>query len=389
VIRAAEWYVGSQVKIAKPFWDANFGRFIYTYHMPTKRAVLGISWTQARAIMVLLGAYELTGEQRYLAAARLGGEYIRNLQVLDPRDPRCYGAIREEVPTSWYVNVRDSAEAACGLMHLYRITKHEEYLYRARLWANWFLANCLDESGWPIGKLYLYENKPAGEARFYQAGGAHVFYYLHNATGWSTYVERGLLPLVDGLLERFVRDDGAIITTSDDAHHGTRQAREAGVAVNDDGAGTAMLVGYAATKRQRYLDAAVRYGRYLVKQDIPELWAALGGRMIFLYDLARVARDKQFSQWADARVEELLTRQQLETDDPLARGGFIGEDEPPQWYCGGKGDQYVVNRATAYSALALMRCHGQITGPYYGADRWDVAVEAPARDPALCALIPE
>ncbi|MFQ6048725.1 MAG: hypothetical protein ACE5K7_05115 [Phycisphaerae bacterium] len=332
VLDAADWYVNSQVRMAKPFWDANHGRFIYTYHMPSKQAVLGISWTQARAIMVLLGAYELSGQDRYLAAARLGGEYIRNLQILDARDPRRYGAIREEVPCSWYVNVRDSMEAASGLMHLYRITRQPDYLYRVRLWANWYFANCLGPDGWPVLKVYLYEDRVEDQAKFFQAGGAHVFYYLYKATGWSDYLRRGLLPLVDGLLGRFVRDDGAIAVFHDDPHHGTRGGAEPGVAVNDDGAGTAMLVAYAATQEQRYLQAAIRYGQYLIQRDVPELWAALGGRMLFLYDLARASGQPRFARWADQHVEPLLERQQLQTDDPRARGGFIGEDEPPQWY---------------------------------------------------------
>lgn len=389
-LAAADWYVNSQVKMTKPFWDANHGRFIYTYHMPSKQAVLGINWTQARAIMVLLGAYELTGRQKYLAAAGLGGEYIRNLQMVEPGNPRLNGAIREEVPCSWYVNVRDSAEGACGLMHLYRVTGSDEYLARARLWAAWYFANCVGPDGWPRGKVYLYEQRPDDFAgKFFQAGGAHVFYYLFKATGLREYLDNGLLALVDGLLDRFVRDDGAIVTHTDDAHHGTKDAREAGVAVNDDGAGTAILVAHAATGRQRYLDAAIRYGHYLIKQDVPELWAALGLRMLFLYDLARASGDKCFSDWADRHVEPLLQRQQLDTDDPLARGGFIGEDEPADGYCGGQGDEYVVNRPTAYSALALMRCHGQITGPYYGAERWDLSVDAPAASPALWGVIPD
>jgi len=390
VLHAADWYVDSQVTFAKPCWDANHGRFVYTYHMPSKQVVLGISWTQARAIMILLGAYEMTGEQKYMTAARLGGEYIRNLQILDARDPRCYGAIREEVPTSWYVNVRDSMEAAAGLMHLYRATRDEEYLYRARLWAAWYFGNCLMPDGWPRGKFYLYQQQPDDFAgKFFQAGGAHVFYYLWKATGWSEYLDKGALTLVDGLLRRFVREDGVIVTGSDDAHHGTKDAREAGVAVNDDGAGTAILVAYAATGEQRYLDAAVRYGEYLVRQEAPELWAALGGRMLFLYDLARAAGDKRFAKWADGQIETLLERQQMDTEDPLARGGFIGEDEPTDGYFGGQGAEYVVNRPTAYSALALMRYLGEITGPYYGTDRWDVSVEAPVESPAVWGIIPE
>ncbi len=183
-LAAADWYVNSQVKMTKPFWDANHGRFIYTYHMPSKQAVLGINWTQARAIMVLLGAYELTGRQKYLAAAGLGGEYIRNLQMVEPGDPRLNGAIREEVPCSWYVNVRDSAEGACGLMHLYRVTGSDEYLARARLWAAWYFANCVGPDGWPRGKVYLHQQRPDDFAgKFFQAGGAHVFYYLFKATG--------------------------------------------------------------------------------------------------------------------------------------------------------------------------------------------------------------
>jgi len=47
-LKAADWFVATQVLLKKPHWDANHGRFVYTYHIPTKNRVLGLAWTQGR-----------------------------------------------------------------------------------------------------------------------------------------------------------------------------------------------------------------------------------------------------------------------------------------------------------------------------------------------------
>ncbi|MHC4716227.1 MAG: hypothetical protein ACYS5V_04600, partial [Planctomycetota bacterium] len=155
-LRAADWYVNSQCIMRKPYWDANHGRFIYTRHIPSGRTVLGIGWTQGRGIFVLLAAWELTRDERYLKSALLAAEYIKILQIYDcPDNPRRQYAIREEVPQSWYSNTRDAVEAALGLLCLYRVTGQEDLLRRVVDFEKWFQANAWSRSGWPVGHVFL------------------------------------------------------------------------------------------------------------------------------------------------------------------------------------------------------------------------------------------
>jgi len=382
-LAAADWYVNSQVRMQKPYWDANHGRHIYNRHIPTGRTVLGISWTMGRAIMVLGAAYELTGQQKYLDSARLAASYILNLQVMDPREPRAYGAIREEIPQVAHVNCRDSAEAAAALMHLYRLTGDEEYLYRTRLWANWFLANCLDETGWPFFSFYIYENRRILDGKFFQYGGIFPFIYLYKATGIHTYLERGVVAFTNIFLQRYLRPDGAIKSSEADGHH----AGAGGTAVNDDGCGCALIATYQLTSDQRCLDASVRYGDWLSRQPVPDSFGGRGIRAMTLYDLATVTGEKKYRDAADRLLETLLPLQVLDADDPAVRGAFRGEDEPIEWYDGKSPEDFVVNRTTAYAALACFRCHGEIIGPYYGLNRWDAPVKGLAREAILAGEV--
>src|SRR5579862_5150471 len=101
-LNGAQWFVNSQVKMEKPYWDANHGRFIYDRHLPTGRSVLGLNWTQGRGIFCLLAAWELTGRTELLETAVRAANYIKILQIYDcPDNPRRQFAIREEVPQSW------------------------------------------------------------------------------------------------------------------------------------------------------------------------------------------------------------------------------------------------------------------------------------------------
>ncbi len=386
VLAAADWYCNHQVNYEKPYYDANQGRFLYNYHMPTKKVVWGLQWTMARGIMVLLGAYELTENEKYLKSAGLAGEYLRTLQIFDAREPRWFGAIREEIPQSWHVDVRDLFDSVSALMFLYRITGHEDYLYRAKLAASWVLANALDRTGWPAFWFDFYEDKVRWENKFYGGAGAHCYYYLYKATGFSHWLERGFLPLAEGLINRYFDwDRGCVIVGSEDAHHGTADGAEPGVAVNDDGCGQTLLMAHHLLGEDRWLEAAVRYGKYLICQQPVEQRAALALRCLYLYDLSRVTKEGRFADWASAHIETLLALQERESADVMAKGGFRGEDEDTKWYSGGKPDEYIVARTTAYAVLALMRLHGKITGPYYGWERWDIEVDAPAWQPQLFA----
>ncbi len=130
-LNGARWFSNSQVRMEKPYWDANHGRFIYDRHLPSGKTVLGLNWTQGRGIFCLLAAWELCGETELLESAIHAANYIKILQIYDcPDNSRRQVAIREEVPQSWRSAPRDATEAALGLLFLYRVTGNSELLRR-------------------------------------------------------------------------------------------------------------------------------------------------------------------------------------------------------------------------------------------------------------------
>jgi len=384
LMMAADWYCNHQIRRQKPYYDANQGRFLYNYHIPSGTTVWGLQWTMARGIMVLLGAYEIEPKEKYFEAAAIAAEYLRSLQVFDNSDPRWYGAIREEVPQVWHVDVRDLFESISGLMFMYRITRNQDYLYRAKIAGSWALANASDRNDWPAFWFYLCEDRVDWQNKFY-VGAGHCYYYLYKGTGYSLWLERGFIPLANGLLENYFDfKKGCVIVGSDDAHHGTSgREGESGVAVNDDGCGETLLIAYDLLKEDKWIDAAVSYGDYLIQQKPTSMKAGLALRIIYLYDLARVTGESKYREWADSNIEGLLSLQITDSEDPMLQGGYLWEDEDPKHYSGGKSEEYVVGRTTAYSSIACMRAHGKITGPYYGWERWDDVEITEIEEPRL------
>ena len=393
-LKAADWYVGTQVLMKMPYWDANHGRLVYTYHIPTRKVVLGLSWTQGRGIITLLQAYEATQKPAYLRAAVQAAEYIKHLQILDPRSPRRFGAIREECPASWYVYPRDALEAGLGLLYLWRITRDDEYLYRARLFADWFIRIAMQPDGWaPAGvMLYQGDDHPNANRRSYcLGGGAYFFANLFKATGDSVYMDRAFRPLVAHLLEQYVRDDGVISArprAEREARADPGSGRYDGVAVNDDCCGIALLVAYHELGEEVCLARSLAYGDWMLEEPGPvPHYAATGLQALTLLELSAVSDESKYGDFArDKLVPELIPRQVLGSDDPAIEGAFRGEDEPTHSYAppGAQPEEFVNTRCTAYAANALFKLDGTIFGPYYSALNWD-ATRVPTPGPELLA----
>jgi len=389
-LKAADWFVNTQVLMKKPHWDANHGRFVYTYHIPTKNRVLGLSWTQGRAIITLLAAWEATGRPEYLKAAIQGGEYIKHLQVLDARNPRAFGAIREECLASWYVYPRDAMEAGLGLVFLHRATGDAEWLYRARIFGDWFIKQAMaEEKGeWTRGAFFLdaAEKKRHLDRRsFCLGGGTPFFSNLAKVTGDSFYMDRGFRPLAAAQLRDYVREDGAILSRSrtDPAgegvgHHDARDKRYEGLAVNDDALGLTNVVAWKELGEQVYLDRAAAYAEYMLRDEYPvPNHAAAPLRALTLLETARATGEKRFAAFAAERLAPMFQKGQVAgSGDAAIEGAFRGEDEPAEYY-GPKGSDpldFVNTRVTAYAASALFKLDGKVFGPYYSAFDWEKPV---------------
>ena len=393
-LRAADWFVNTQVRMTKPHWDSNHGRLVYTHHIPTKNRVLGLSWTQGRGIITLLAAWEATGKPEYLKTAIQAGEYIKHLQILDAREPRCFGAIREECVASWYVYPRDALEAALGLVFLHRATGDDEWLYRARIFGDWFINQAMAEEGgeWTKGAFYLYpqdrERHLTGRS-FCLGGGTPFFSNLAKATGDSRYMDRAFKPLAATQLREYTREDGAILShprgqepEAATSHHDARAERYRGLAVNDDALGLTTIVAWKELGEQVYLDRAVGYAEYMLKDEYPiPNHAATPLRALTLMETARAAGEKKYARFAAEKLAPIFMESQVAgSKDPAVEGAFRGEDEPTEYYAPARCDplEFVNTRVTAYAAGALFKLDGTVFGPYYSAFDWEKPVRKPA-----------
>ena len=377
-LSAARWFVHSQCRMKKPYWDANHGRFMYNRYLPDGRTVLGLNWTQGRGIFVLLAAWELSRREEFLQSALVAGEYIKILQIHDcPDNSRRQFAIREQIPQSTWSAPRDAAEAALGLLHLYRATGRDDYLRRAVNFEKWFRANAWGPGGWPASSVSLVSKQRNTRVGAFQAGDARLFYYLHKATGRRRHLA-DLVRIADQVLRRFLRPDGAIAERRVHVHH----TGPGGEVLNDDGLMVGLLCAHEATGEPRYLDACLRHARWITETIAapPKMLSALPCMCTFLIELSAVTGEPGYRDWAaDMLARHVLPLQVRDRRDRLADGAFRGEDEAVRHYGPRRArpTDFITTRVTCYAALACLKLAG-IVGPYYGALGWERRVP-PAR----------
>jgi len=358
---AADWFVRSQLRMAKPYWDANHGRFPYNRHRPTGKTVWGLNWTQARGIMVLIAADRLAPAERYMESARLAAEYIEILQILDQRCAAHFGAIREEVPQSRRYNIRDQTEAASALLYLGAYIGEDQLVDRARIWADWYLREAVDEAtGWPRAFRQSDGSWTGGDDYFLIAIG-NFMRQLGRYVGDMRYVEQGHLANARYALRHVFTDAGTLRIDPAWRQHAT----ESGLVVNEDGALIALMAAEQETSEARFRDAALRHLERVLEIPLPlPLYSGLPNTMLVAAEAARLYDHAPSRAYIERNLAALLDAQITAEEDP-ERGAFVGEDENPAWYSGGQGSDYLTTRATAYGALALARIEGTVaTGGY-------------------------
>ncbi len=385
-LAAADWYVHSQCVVREPFTDANVGRFVYNYYMPKRAKMWALSWTQARGIFVCLNAYHLTGDEKYSTAIQRAGLYLKALQKTDPREPQFVGAIPEAVPVEHFCYPRDTMEAAEAMVLLYRMTRDPDWLERARLTGDWFTNYVLGEDGWPAGSCF-FDTKTFGKMRgCWQIGSAKYFYQMYRVDRDVKAFERSVRPMCDITIQELQHPDGSMIPyiptrTRPDHHSGDKS--ELDVCYNDDGAGVALLMAHRVLKDKRYLDAAVALGDWMATRQapFPSNVTVLNFANLLL-DLHRLTKRSHYLEWVLTNLKCILDLQVKRSGDPDADGAFRGEDEPLGGYFGGKPEEYVNTRNTAYAALALFKLDGEAFGPGYSIYGWQSL-------PRLTDIIPD
>jgi hypothetical protein len=413
-LRAADWFVRTQLGQWRPFADAgddrlvdddhyfaaetfeghrnkarpwtesrgiafntDRGRFLYYYYMPDGRHVPGLNWTMGRALFVLAEAYKITAENRYRESAEFGAKYIAALQVIDPHYEKAVGAMRELTPQGIVGGCLDGAQAASGLLMLERVTGQANYLRLGTAFCDFLVRNFSTERGLPT-RVTLWPEERVGHGRndewgqsCIQNGVAIPLWHLFRRTGEDRYL-KPVLWAADRILE-CQRPDGALNTCRDiskrkpptpNHHHGIGEGDERYVLRNDDGIVVLILGAYEATGQKKYLDAAVAYARWIVSTTPGERpFCVFPVQANNVLDVGKVA-GIDFSEWVlDHLQARVLDLQVSDSGDAKADGGFRGEDEQGEGgVFGGTSLDYVVTRTTCYAAGTLYRLSGKGTG---------------------------
>ena len=359
VIRGAEWMAASQVSHEWPFWTADAGRFLALARVDgrNERPIYTICWNTARGAQALLSAHTLTGDERYLAGARLAGEYVKTCQLFSPEYARHAGACLEETALADHIASRDTVEAVQCFVNLYGITKEPIWLERARAGADW-LADRFIPTHYPNGYIMIREDDRGDVSndfsRLMLAAMALPLAQLDALIGEERYAA-SIPAVLDWVVDVAIEPDGAmkIHDGTDAGHHAVASGELAGCFTNDDGVGVALLAAHRVTGDARYREAAERNGGWWRRMKrLPDTYASIPAGLNFMLDLHRFTGDDGYLETAAAYIDRVL-----ELQDP-GTGGFRGHEaacarSKKMW----PGDplDYVCLRTTMYAVMALAK----------------------------------
>ena len=369
--RTADWMVANQITDRL---NANKGRGLGTYVKDTGYERLTANWETGCLCMCLLAMYRRTGKEIYLQRAELAGRYIMSLQIMDSREKRYYGAIREITPQSLEFCPRDATTAAWGLVWLYNATKNPLYLDRATLFGDWHMTYGMYE-GWPLHGMIMDGAFTDRYAKGPFQSGTGLFYYdLFMASGDCRYIQNGMKPIAQNYRDYFFREDGSIIQQRDiftnkepPSHAGQEGVQYQMHEFNDD-FGNAMLQTAADLfDDESYREKAYLYTRWLASvQD--EDGGFLNGQapsgipiaLMYFDELGARCSDDELLAAREKALKKVLSMQRAETGDAKLEGGFRGHC--PETNVEGAADRSVNMRTTQYALIALLKLESDLGG---------------------------
>jgi len=341
-------------------------------------------WGQAIAIMDLYDlALRFPGERsRFLGAAKLGAGYLASLQVTDFRLPKSIGGFREHSPQAVESYPRDAVTGGFGLCRLFKETKDEEWLERAKLFADWWIKYGTDKKGWPYITFDLKNEfghnramAVAGEeagAEFikgdWQAGSAIFFYQLFKLTKDSRYIEKGFDPLIKGLIRIYEENRGKPVV---DGFHG-----EVPISFgNDDFALAALICAYRLKKEKRLLDLLIeRIEEQNRLMDSDGSFPSFGGTFVSginnleflkLIGTEKIKYDTEAVERCVRKTAEFgLTLQEKESRDLRLLGGLYGQSSYDV------ARTHIHNRSIGYSINFYLRLEGKNEVPTFSSFGW-------------------
>lgn len=373
---AGEWYANTQNTEASPWGgvhdSADVGRYIYEYFVTRQWARGNGVWGQAVAIMGLMTLERrVPSGGRYSVSATLAGNYLKSLQIINPTDEKCHGGFREHTPQDDWSYPRDGATGGMGFCALYKETKKEEYLDRARIFGAWYHKYGSDANGWPHVQFSFSKRVPERVGEFqpgdWQAGGALVYYWLGKLTGekhWMDYFRQIVDPLT-GMLERNtgkpeIRD-----------FHGKSEVTYG----NNDFSTIVMIAAWRQWRDMRMLDALRGYLHRLWEvQDADGTYPSFGGTFVATMsdmEYLQLCREEKLKEDLPALEERIvraakatLLQQETLLRDIRAYGGYYGQSNF------GVSRERIHQRSTGYGMIMNLRLVGGAETPYYSSWGW-------------------
>ena len=95
----------------------------------------GPFWHTGQAVRLLLKAYEITRDEKYLQHALLGGQYMIHDQTMDKTDDKFYGFIHGK--NARQANTASQLEGFCALYDLYKVTRDNKWKESLHLAIDW------------------------------------------------------------------------------------------------------------------------------------------------------------------------------------------------------------------------------------------------------------
>jgi len=376
-LACGDWMLNNQITDRL---NANRGRCVRCYG--SKSGVLGITgnWLVGSLCMSLCALYKRTGDEKYKQAAEYAGRYIMSLQVMDPREKRYYGALREITPQSIEFAPRDATTAAWALVWLYKTTGNPLYLDRAILFGQWHIDHGMHE-GWPLYAVYMDPQLDDFYAQgSFQSGTGLFFYDLFTASGDARFIEKGFRPIAQHYRDHFFYDDGCLILERDpftdkitSEEPPDLQSDKSMHLYNDD-FGAAMLQRASDFfQDESFRDKARLYALWLA-QTQDENGGFFGGAfpsgvpvsLMYFDELGRHYNDQALLDARDKALGKLLNMQYLSTGDPLLDGAFQGAFEAYTDAQQIEGETVVHMRTTGYALMALLKLESNLTDIWLG-----------------------
>jgi hypothetical protein len=320
------------------------------------------NWNLAFAAMGMLSASKTFDDPRYESLALRLGRYMKSLQILDPFKPELHGAIREKTPITPWCYTRDALSTAWAFIELYRHTRDDEYLERARLWGEWFIKSGCDEEGYPYWGHQFdpwmdHEHQMRNDLQgSFQGGSLNFLYHLGKETGDEKWTGPFFTNLADIFIKHVQQSSGFFCSVDRATKNPPASDPQGGLhRANDDLGTLGLLCAYKITGNSDYLAAIEKFMEavFSAQRDDGHFEQSCACIPVVLNtileagDLIEVRGARKNS--AQDALKALYARQSSGENIPRQRGAI---DEM------GRGE--VCLRASAYALIVLLKlCGGQ------------------------------